>query len=99
MAITMPFAIGLFNGFEGAHYGTLERFVVFFSCVFCAALAFFVARRNILALAIMVVIYLVMAVSSNSVLWVGLLYVLLTSLPYGLALVESYSSKTLNKRL
>ncbi len=89
MAITTPFTVGLMNGFEGAQYGTIERAVVFSSCLLVGFLMLFVARRNIVAVAIVVLLYLIAAVLSKSLLWVGLLYVLVTLLPYVLALVES----------
>lgn len=89
MAITTPFTVGLMNGFGGAQYGTIERAVAFLSCILVGLLMLFVARRNIVAVVIVVVLYLVTAVLSKSFLWLGLLYVLVTSLPYFLALVES----------
>ena len=93
MAITMPFAIGIFNGFEGAVYGPASRLVIFFVCLCFAFLSFVVTRHNIIAVAVLTAMYLLAAVSAKSVLWAALLYVSLTGGPYVLAFIESNLAK------
>ena len=92
-AFTMPFAIGIMNGFEGAEYTTFHKVLIFIISIIFAGLFYLITRHYFIAVLVLVVLYVASALAAKSVFPIIFGFVAVTSLPYILSLGAPYAEK------
>ena len=92
-AIVSIFGLDILNGFEGVYYSNTSKFLFCIGSLMFSVIFTLVTKHNVYAVMFLALLYLVMAIIAQSLLWVALTYILVTSLPYLLTAKEIYITK------